>query len=61
LDALKRSSRQVLARSRAVNGSAVTPATLRGAHSYTKTSGQWAMINLFTGISKVAVLTGDGA
>lgn len=45
----------------AVNGSAVTPATLHSAHSYTKTFGQWAMINIFTESSNVAVLTGDGA
>jgi hypothetical protein len=45
----------------AVNGSAITPATLHSAHSYTKTSAQWAIINLFTESSNVAVLTGDGA
>jgi hypothetical protein len=44
-----------------VNGSAVTPATLHSAHAYTKTSGQWAVIGIFTESSNVAVLTGDGA
>jgi hypothetical protein len=47
-----------------VNGSAVSPATLVSAHSYTKTYGQNAMIGLtLTTISSTAtaVLTGDGA
>lgn len=48
----------------AVNGSAVTAATLVSAHSYTKTFGQHAIIGLeLTTISSTAtaVLTGDGA
>lgn len=48
----------------AVNGSAVTPATLVSAHSYTKTFGIHAVIGLqLTTISATAtaVLTGDGA
>jgi len=45
----------------AVNGSAVTPATLHSAHSFTKTFGQWAVIGIFTESSNVAILTGDGA
>lgn len=44
-----------------VNGSAVTPATLHSAHSYTKTFGQWAIIGIFIESSNVAILTGDGA
>lgn len=49
-----------------VNGSAVTPATLQGAHSYTGTSAQWAIIglNIYAnsgGSSAVAILTGDGS
>lgn len=49
-----------------VNGSAVTPATLHSAHSYTKTSGQYAVIGITIdtnsgGSSAVAILTGDGA
>lgn len=45
----------------AVNGSAVTPATLHSAHSYTKTFGQWAIIGVSIESSNVAILTGDGA
>lgn len=45
----------------AVNGSAVTPATLHSAHSYTKTFGQWAVIGINIYTTGVAVLTGDGA
>lgn len=50
----------------AVNGSAVTPATLESAHSYTKTFGQWAIIGInieanVGGSAAIAVLTGDGA
>jgi len=49
-----------------VNGSAVTPATLHSAHSYTGTYAQWSIIgiNIETnsgGSSAIAVLTGDGA
>lgn len=44
-----------------VNGSAVTPATLHSAHSYTKTFGQWAIIGVSIESSNVAILTGDGA
>ncbi len=57
---------QALAGQISVNGSAVTPATLQSAHSYTKTFGQWAIIGITIetnsgGSSAVAVLTGDGA
>lgn len=45
----------------AVNGSAVTPATLHSAHSYTKTSAQWAIIGISIESTNVAILTGDGA
>jgi hypothetical protein len=45
----------------AVNGSAVTPATLHSAHSYTKTFGQWSVIGVNIEASGVAILTGDGA
>ena len=49
-----------------VNGSAVTPATLHSAHSYTGTSAQWAIvgINIYAnsgGSSAIAILTGDGS
>lgn len=49
-----------------VNGSAVTPATLHSAHSYTGTSAQWAMIGVNIeanagGSSAIAILTGDGS
>lgn len=44
-----------------VNGSAVTPATLHSAHSYTGTSAQWAMIGVNMEASTVAILTGDGS
>lgn len=44
-----------------VNGSAVTPATLHSAHSYTKTFGQWAIIGVFIESTNVAIVTGDGA
>lgn len=48
----------------ALNGSAVTPATLVSAHSFTKTFGQHAIVELqLTTISSTstAILTGDGA
>lgn len=48
----------------AVNGSAVSAATLVSAHSYTKTFGQHAVIGLSLttiGATTTAVLTGDGA
>ncbi|WP_156948877.1 hypothetical protein [Bradyrhizobium sp. WSM1417] len=44
-----------------VNGSAVTPATLQSAHSYTKTFGAGAIIGLFNDATNHVVLTGDGA
>ena len=44
-----------------VNGSAVSAATLHSAHSYTKTSGQWAIIGVNIYTTGVAILTGDGA
>lgn len=44
-----------------VNGSAVTPATLQSAHSYTKTFGAGAIIGISTDASNHATLTGDGA
>ena len=44
-----------------VNGSAVTAATLHGAHSYTGTSAQYAVIGVTMDASGVAVLTGDGS
>ncbi len=49
-----------------VNGSAVTPATLHSAHSYTGTFAQWAIVGINIeanagGSSAVAVLTGDGS
>ncbi len=49
-----------------VNGSAVAAATLHSAHSYTKTSAQWAIIGVNIeansgGSSAIAILTGDGA
>jgi hypothetical protein len=49
-----------------VNGSAVTAATLHSAHSYTGTSGQWAIIGVNIeanagGSAAIAILTGDGA
>ncbi len=44
-----------------VNGSAVTPATLQSAHSYTKTFGAGAVIGLFNDASNHVILTGDGA
>lgn len=57
---------QALAGQISVNGSAVTPATLHSAHSYTKTSAQWAIIGISIetnsgGSAAVAILTGDGA
>jgi hypothetical protein len=52
---------QALAGQVAVNGSAVTPATLHSAHSFTKTFAQWAIIGIFIESSNVAILTGDGA
>lgn len=49
-----------------VNGSAVTPATLHSAHSYTGTSAQYAVIGINIeansgGSSAIALLTGDGS
>ena len=49
-----------------VNGSAVAAATLHSAHSYTGTSGQWAIIGINIeansgGSAAIAILTGDGA
>ena len=49
-----------------VNGSAVTPATLHSAHSYTGTSAQWAIVGINIeansgGSSAIAILTGDGS
>lgn len=49
-----------------VNGSAVTAATLHSAHSYVKTFGQWAIIDIVIesnagGSAAIAILTGDGA
>ena len=49
-----------------VNGSAVTPATLRSPHSYTGTNGQYTVIgiNVYSnvgGTSALATLTGDGS
>ena len=43
-----------------VNGSAVTPATLHSAHSYTGTSAQWAIIGINIEATGTAILTGDG-
>lgn len=50
----------------AVNGSAVTPATLHSAHSYIHSFAQWAIIGIFIesnsgGSAAVAIFTGDGA
>lgn len=44
-----------------VNGSAVSAATLRSAHSYTGTSAQYAAIGVSMISSGVALLTGDGS
>lgn len=47
-----------------VNGSAVTPATLHSAHSYTGTAAQYSIIgiNIYSaGTPALAILTGDGA
>ena len=44
-----------------VTGTAVSAATLHSAHSYTKTSGQWAVIGINIYTTGVAILTGDGA
>jgi hypothetical protein len=49
-----------------VNGSAVTPATLHSAHSYTGTFAQWSVIGIniesnVGGSSAIAVLIGDGS
>lgn len=52
---------QALAGKVSVNGSAVTPATLHSAHSYTGTSAQWAIIGITIESSNVAILTGDGS
>jgi hypothetical protein len=45
----------------AVNGSAVTPATLQSAHSYTRTFGAGAVIGLLNDAANHVILTGDGA
>lgn len=49
-----------------VNGSAVTPATLHSAHTYTGTSAQYAIIGINIeanagGSAAIAILTGDGS
>lgn len=44
-----------------VNGSAVTPATLQSARSYTKTFGAGAIIGLTNDATNHVILTGDGA
>lgn len=43
-----------------LNGSAVTPATLHSAHSYTGTDAQYSVIGMTIDASTIAVLTGDG-
>lgn len=44
-----------------VNGSAVTPAALHSAHSYTGTSAQYAVIGINIEVAGTALLTGDGS
>jgi hypothetical protein len=47
-----------------VNGSAVTPATLHSAHSFTGTAAQYAIIGInieAAGTPAIAILTGDGS
>lgn len=44
-----------------VNGSAVSPATLHSAHSYTGTFGQFAIIGINIDQTGDAILTGDGS
>jgi hypothetical protein len=44
-----------------VNGSAVSPATLHSAHSYTGTSAQYAVIGVNIEATGTALLTGDGS